>query len=1414
MRINRLGFFLCLLVIIVFSQSTALANKDADCNSVRFYLGTPTGNYYFPVAVAGEAYNGKGYPSTINLEAGYKYKVEASFKNTGTDKWTASSNNAQSYKLGLTTIPDSDKDETWEIGGKYLYANRYYKYLSSIGTNISVLYTMYLTIPTFTVADPSNTTGYVYLKCQMMQEQVAWFGKQGLVYANIVDTQAPSNPTLSVSKTLVIKGGSVTLTAAATDYGTPAGVQYYYEMGKSGIGWVMIQDWTTTKSITFKNFTYGDGTYEFRVKTRDRWGNTNNTYGYSGKVTYDGTPPNAPTMNNPSYSTSLKPTWTWASGGGGIGKFMYVITSYTLGWNVAPYVETYDKSFTPANNLPEGRAMLSVAERDDSGNLSAWTQSNIFIDATAPGNISTINCKQSTSTGTVIPANTWTNLSNPYFYWDPAIDPGSTANPATGSGVKDYLIYWGTDPNAEPVTAIVSRYYRPSGLVSGNIYYFKIKARDKAGNTSPTTATFVYKFDNQPPTGTVSINNGADSTTTLEVTLTVYSSDPNVAYMSFQNRYASAEDWEPYATSKLWTLRDTGDNPRRVYVRFKDNAGNFTPANDYSMFDDINYLPDSTQPTVASFDPANGATAVPLNKSIVLTFSEAINKATFAYTLSPDPGGTFVSWNSSNTVATISHPDFALGTSYIITIDTAADPEGNQLSGTKSISFTSTAWVGDDSTPPTSTIDAIDPFYGPNKPLDSVTGTASDTLSGIQKVEVSIQRNSDNKYWAGGTTWQEAEKWLAVTLNADNTWAYTLPTTKVDSVTYTIKTKATDNAGNIQAAPTTASFTWDTQPPTGMIIIEGGAASTPTLAVTITVAATDPAGVIEMSFQNRFASQAAYEDYATSKLWTLKDTGDNPRRVYARFKDNAGNFTPANDYSVFDDINYLPDSTPPTVASFDPAGGATAVPVNQQIVITFSEAVDTASFAYTLSPDPGGRSVAWSSGNTVATISHNNFNTTTGYTLTITTANDLAGNTLSGTKSTSFTSAAWVGDDSTAPTSTIDALDSFYGPNKPLNSVTGTASDTLSGIQKVEVSIQRNSDNKYWASGTTWQEAENWLTTTLNIDNTWTQTLPAKENGVTYTIKAKATDNVGNIQAAPTTASFTWDSASPTVTSFDPANGATAIPVNQQIVITFSEAVDTVSFAYTLSPDPGGRSVAWSSGNTVATISHNDFNTATGYTLTITTANDLAGNTLAGTESTSFTSAASPVAVSLTFPAGGEIWKGGAVKVITWTNSGGAPNHFNLAYSTDGGATYNYSISDDITGDAASYSWTLPAIDSAQVKVRLQAHDAAHNPVSTSYSGGNLTIDSTPPTSTIDAIDPFYGPNKPLDSVTGTASDTLSGIQKVEVSIQRNSDNKYWAGGTTWQEAENWLTTTLNIDNTWTYTLPATKVDSVTYTIK
>lgn len=87
--------------------------------------------------------------------------------------------------------------------------------------------------------------------------------------------------------------------------------------------------------------------------------------------------------------------------------------------------------------------------------------------------------------------------------------------------------------------------------------------------------------------GTVVINNDAQFTTHLEVTLTIkgVNNGTGLSAMQFSN---DGETWsapEPYRTSKSWTLADDGLYPvgmntvlRTVYVRFRDGAGRWSKA--------------------------------------------------------------------------------------------------------------------------------------------------------------------------------------------------------------------------------------------------------------------------------------------------------------------------------------------------------------------------------------------------------------------------------------------------------------------------------------------------------------------------------------------------------------------------------------------------------------------------------------------------------------------------------------------------------------------------------------------------------------------------------------------------------------------------------------------------------------------
>jgi hypothetical protein len=83
----------------------------------------------------------------------------------------------------------------------------------------------------------------------------------------------------------------------------------------------------------------------------------------------------------------------------------------------------------------------------------------------------------------------------------------------------------------------------------------------------------------------------------------------------------------------------------------------------------------------------------------------------------------------------------------------------------------------------------------------------------------------------------------------------------------------------------------DTTPPTNTSIsIAGGAASTASASVILTLGATD---ATQMTISNDSAfTGAAWETYTTSKTWTLT-SGSGTKTVYAKFRDAAGNASAA-----------------------------------------------------------------------------------------------------------------------------------------------------------------------------------------------------------------------------------------------------------------------------------------------------------------------------------------------------------------------------------------------------------------------------------------------------------------------------------------------------------------------------------------
>ena len=108
---------------------------------------------------------------------------------------------------------------------------------------------------------------------------------------------------------------------------------------------------------------------------------------------------------------------------------------------------------------------------------------------------------------------------------------------------------------------------------------------------------------------------------------------------------------------------------------------------------------------------------------------------------------------------------------------------------------------------------------------------------------------------------------------------------------HTFLVAAADATGN--ADPTPASRTWrvDTARPSGRVTVNGGAATTRSRTVTLSLKASDPApasGVASMRFKNGGRAWSSWRPYATSSPWTLT-AGAGAKTVYVQYRDRAGN---------------------------------------------------------------------------------------------------------------------------------------------------------------------------------------------------------------------------------------------------------------------------------------------------------------------------------------------------------------------------------------------------------------------------------------------------------------------------------------------------------------------------------------------
>jgi YD repeat-containing protein len=578
--------------------------------------------------------------------------------------------------------------------------------------------------------------------------------------------------------------------------------------------------------------------------------------------------------------------------------------------------------------------------------------------------------------------------------------------------------------------------------------------------------------------------------------------------------------------------------------------------------------PQTQGPELVSVSPANGATGVPTNAQVVAQFNEPLSVigATIGLEVlqGSTPIGGAIALSNGNTQVTFT-PALNPGTVYTIAATAQiTDVAENPLMNPGNFTFTTGA-TADTTTP---SVIAVSPANGAggvatnsvvqvqfSKQIDPLTVTTADFVVFPQATGIPVP----------GT----------VAVSADGLTATFKPSAPLDlSTNYQIQ--ATNGITDLEGhglrflfssfstglgTATTALTVVQVSPPNGaigvpvnpqvVVVVSApvSAASVGSNAITVSAGGTPAAGRISLSSDRTTLTFTPSNLLAASTNYTVKASG---------FTDDAGNTVVAFTSTFTTGTSGVGNTTHPAVTAVSPANGATGVPVNSNIVLTFNEALDPATVnvntiqivASAFSGQLAGNYKLDATG-TVVTFTllsplpgNATINVEVGGSVL-----DLSGNTSNGFFS-SFTTAA--GTDTTPPKVLMvspangaadiglnAAVVLTFSKSLNRNTINGNTVGLLVNGNKLGIGILSvSADNR---------------TVILTAG-----TLPAS-SAVTVVATTEVQDLYGNglanFQSQFMTAAA-FDTTHPSVVAQRPGNGATGVPLNSSVVLYVSEAMN------------------------------------------------------------------------------------------------------------------------------------------------------------------------------------------------------------------------------------------------------------------
>lgn len=574
--------------------------------------------------------------------------------------------------------------------------------------------------------------------------------------------------------------------------------------------------------------------------------------------------------------------------------------------------------------------------------------------------------------------------------------------------------------------------------------------------------------------------------------------------------------------------------------------------------------PDRTPPVISQITPANNATDVPVNSVIVVRFAERMQPESVTPGVIQLQQGTTsvegaVSLSNDRLSVTFDPAEQLAGlTDYTVQIANLRDEAGNPMPSSVVSRFRTRDFV--DEEPPIVLSTTIQ-SGGSGVPVNSPYTVEFSEPMNPTSLTIASFRVVD------GNTGQDVAGMIQV--DPGNRVASFVPSTQLPinrGFSVFLSNAITDVAGNPLAARSFSfrtSFTSDTDRPILLAASPAGGDTNVPInalvdlefneplnltnyqkAIQITSGGTSIAGSFALSEGNQhvtFTSAAALPGGTTVNVvvsTTLTDLAGNPL-------DNPISLSFATGSTA--------DVTNPSLVSFSPPSSATDIGTNTPIVLNFSEAINPTSVdqanvrvfeSATSRSVPGAVSLS-PNRRTVSFTPTGGFLPSYRYFWDFFSIADLVGRTVNG--SGSFTTAA--GSDSIAPT-VISSTPSSGSNNLPVNTI-------------IELVFSEPIAPLNTGAAVTLTSPAGNIAGSTSLDSTSTALSFAPDAllavSTTYTLRVTGvTDRTGNPLAPftltfSTGASATSDTTRPSLVSSTPANGATNVATNSEILLNFTE---------------------------------------------------------------------------------------------------------------------------------------------------------------------------------------------------------------------------------------------------------------------